>query len=100
MLIFDSLICREENLKPGGFCSREELAVLQPCQTARYAGLEVVTRQMVAESFIDTFVDQNPHLGTIDQKFLRFFESGYRRFPGHGGKALQKVFQRLCGFCH
>ncbi len=33
------------------------------------------------------------HLGTGEQKALRFFEGSDRRFARHGGKALQEVFE-------
>ena len=48
---------------------------------------------MVSESLIDTFVDQNAHLGAGEQKALRFFERGDGRFARDGGKALQEVFE-------
>jgi hypothetical protein len=49
--------------------------------------------QIVPESFVDTFVDQNTHLRTGEQKALRFFEGSDRRFARDGGKALQEVFE-------
>jgi len=33
----------------------------------------MVTGQRVPESLVDTFVDQNAHLGTREQKLLCFF---------------------------
>jgi len=93
LLIFNALICCEENVKPGGFRRREKLAVLQSRQARVTSRSAVVTGQIIPEPLIDTFVDQNPHLRAGEQQFLRFFESGDRRLSCHGRKALEEVFE-------
>jgi len=40
------------------------------------------------ESFIDTFVDQNAHLSTCEQKLFCFFERSDGRFTRDGRKSL------------
>jgi len=54
--------------------------------------------QIVPESLIDTFVDQNAHLGTGEQTALRFFERGDGRFARDRGKTLQEIFECFAAF--
>ncbi|MFI5097332.1 MAG: hypothetical protein ACHQT6_05090 [Candidatus Acidiferrales bacterium] len=64
LLIFDALIHGEEDVKSGCFRCRKKVAIFQTCQTSVTGSLAIVTAQGVPESLIDTFVDQNAHLGT------------------------------------
>jgi hypothetical protein len=43
-------------------------------------------------------VDQSTHLEAGQQKVLRFFERGDRRFARDAGKTLQELFERLAAF--
>lgn len=54
--------------------------------------------QIVPESLIDTFVDQNAHLRAGEQKALRFFEGGDRQFACDSGKTFQELFERFAAF--
>jgi len=49
-------------------------------------------------ALIDTFVDQNAHLGTCEQKVLCFFECSDGRITRDGRKTLQKVFECFSPF--
>jgi hypothetical protein len=57
-----------------------------------------VIGKRVAESLIDTFFDQNAHLGTSKQEVFCFFESGDGHFTRDGRKSLQKVFECFSAF--
>src|SRR5215471_16121475 len=54
--------------------------------------------QRVPEALIDTFIDQNSHLGLCEQKLFRFFEGSDRGFTRDRGKSLQEVLKRLSAF--
>ncbi len=43
---------------------RTENAILESCQSSVASCLTIVTGQRIAESLVDTFVNQNAHLGT------------------------------------
>jgi hypothetical protein len=55
--------------------------------------LAIVTTEVNPESFINTFVEQNTHLGTGEEKLLRFFEGGDGRLASDCGKPLQELFE-------
>jgi len=57
-----------------------------------------MTGKRVPESLIDTFIDQDSHLRTSEQKIFRLFESDYGRFARDGGKSFQKILNRLAAF--
>jgi hypothetical protein len=98
LLIFDTLIGCEEDIKSGGFRRRKKFAILQSRQSGVTRPLAIMTGQMVPESLINAFVDQNAHLGAGDQNVFRLFEGGDRRFARDGGKALQEVSERFAAF--
>jgi hypothetical protein len=50
--------------------------------------LAIVPGQRVPEPFIDTFVDQNAHLWTCEQKLFCLFERSDGRFARYGGESL------------
>jgi hypothetical protein len=50
--------------------------------------LAIVAVQQGPESLIDTFIDQNAHLGTREQKLLSFFERSDRQFTRDRRKAF------------
>ncbi len=77
----------------GGFRCHEKIAVTQSRQSCVSRRLAIRPGQIVPKSLIKTFVNQNPHLGTGEQKVLRFFEGSDRRFTGYCGKALQEIFE-------
>jgi hypothetical protein len=54
-----------------------------------------VAREIIAEPLINTFVEQNTHLGTGEQEFLRFFEGSDGCCTRDCGKTLQEIFERL-----
>jgi len=91
--VFNTLIHGEENIEFGCFRSGKKVAILQSCESSVTGRLAMVTGQGVAESLIDTLVDQNAHLGTREQKVFRFFEGGDGHFTGDGRKPLEKVFE-------
>jgi hypothetical protein len=68
------LIHGEENVKFGYFRCCKKLTIHESSQPSVAGRLAIVTGQSVPESLIDTFVDQNAHLGTCEQKVLCFFE--------------------------
>jgi hypothetical protein len=76
LLIFDTLIHGEENIKPGHFRSDKEVAVLQSGESCVTGRLTIMIRQPGTESLINAFVDQDPHLETHEEKVLCFFECG------------------------
>ncbi len=57
-----------------------------------------MTGERVPEALVDTLVDQDAHLGTREQKLLRFFESGDGRFARDSWEPFQKVFERFSAF--
>jgi len=52
-----------------------------------------MTRQKVAKSLIDTFIDQNAHLRTCEQKLFRFFKRRNGQVTRDGGEPFQKVLE-------
>ena len=50
------------------------------------------------ESLIDTFVDQNAHLGTREQKLFCFLESSDGRLTRDSRESLQKIFEGFSTF--
>jgi len=58
LLVFDALIHGEENVEVAGFRSGKKVAVLQSRESGVTGRLAMVTGQGVAESLIDTLVDQ------------------------------------------
>lgn len=52
-----------------------------------------MTGKRVSESLIDTFVNQNAHLGTCEQEVFCFFESSDGGFARDSRKPLEKVFE-------
>jgi hypothetical protein len=64
LLVFDALIHGEKNVEFGCLCGLEEVAILKSCQSRVAGCLTIVTGQLIAESLIDTFVDQDAHLAT------------------------------------
>ncbi len=57
-----------------------------------------MTGQRIAESLVDTFVDQDAHLGAREQQVFCFFESSDSGLTRHGGKPLEKLFECLSAF--
>jgi hypothetical protein len=92
------LVHREENIKSRGFRRCKKLAILASRQPRVTRSLALMAGQIVPESLIDTFVDQNAHLGTGEQTALRFFERGDGRFARDGRKALQEIFECFATF--
>ena len=88
LLVFDTLIHGEEDVKSACFRCRKKVAILQPCESSVTGSLAIVTGQIIPESLIDTFVDQNAHLGTCEQKVLRFFECSEGQFTRDRRKSL------------
>ncbi len=76
LLVFDALVHGEENVKFGGFRCRKKFAVLETCESSVTRGLAIVVREIIPESLINTFIEQNSHLGAGEQEVLRFFEGG------------------------
>lgn len=80
----------EENVKFGCFRCCKKLTIHQSSQSSVAGCLAIVTGQRVPESLIDTFVDQNAHLGTCEQKVLCFFECSDGRITRDGRKPSRK----------
>ena len=95
MLVFDTLIDSQENIKFGRFRRVKELAILPSSQPSITDCLAIVAAQQGPESLIDTFIDQNAHLGTSEQKLLSLFERCDRQFTRDGRESFQKIFQRF-----
>ena len=95
MLVFDTLIDSKESVKFGCFRRLKKLAILLSSQSSIADCLAIVAAQQGSESLIDTFIDQNAHLGTGKQKLLSFFERGDCQFARDGRKSFQKIFQRF-----
>ena len=98
MLIFDALINGEKDAKSGCFRRCEQFTILQASQSSETGGLAIVTDEKFPESLVDTFVDQNAHLRTCEQKLLRFFERSDGHFTRDGRKPLQKIFECFSTF--
>jgi hypothetical protein len=64
--------------------SREKPAIL----SSGSQPLGHLTSATIPESFIDTFIDQNAHLWTCEQKLFRYFERSDGRFARDGRKSL------------
>jgi hypothetical protein len=60
----------------GGFRYCKKFAVLETCESSVTRGLAIVAREIIPESLINTFIEQNTHLGADEEKALRFFEGG------------------------
>jgi hypothetical protein len=88
LLVFDTLINRKENVEFGRLRRYKELAIFQSGQPGETNCLAIVLGQRVPESFIDTFVDQNGHLWTCEQKLFCLFEGSDGRFARDGRKSL------------
>jgi hypothetical protein len=95
LLVFNALIHGKENIKFGRFRRLEKFTIFQPRQSGVTSCLAVVGRQRIPESLINTFVEQNAHLGTCKQKMLRLLECGEGRFARDGRKAPQKFFEAI-----
>jgi hypothetical protein len=93
LLVFDTLVHGQENIEIGCFRGFEKLAVAQSSESCVASRLAIVTGQRVPESLIDTFVDQNAHLGVRKQEMLCFFKSSDGGFSRDCGKSFQKVFE-------
>jgi hypothetical protein len=76
--VFDALIHCEKNVKFGDFGCYEQLAILESGQSGVTGCLAIVIGQEIPESLVDTFIDQNAHLGTSGQKLPCFFKCSYR----------------------
>jgi len=98
LLVFETLIHGKENVEFGCFRRYKKLTIIQSSQSSITGSLAIVTGQRVAESLIDTFVDQNAHLGTCEQKVFCFFERSDGRFTRDRRKSLQKVFECFSAF--
>jgi hypothetical protein len=57
-----------------------------------------VSGKRVAESLIDTLVDQDAHLRASEQEVFCFFESRDGHFTRDSRKSLQKVFECFSAF--
>jgi hypothetical protein len=97
LLVFDTLI-DSKDVEFGCLRRRKKLTIFQSSQSGVTGCLTIVIRQRVPESLFDTFVDQNAHLWTCEQKVFCFFERSDGRFTRDGRKSLQKVFERLSAF--
>jgi hypothetical protein len=98
LLVFDSLIHSQENVEFCCFRCCKKIAIFQSCESGVTGGLAIVTGQIVSEPFVDTFIDQNAHLGAGEEKVFRFFESSDCGFARNGGKSFQKVFDCFSAF--
>jgi hypothetical protein len=67
LLVFDTLIDSKENVKLGRFRRLKKLAILPSSQSCVTDCLAIMAAQRVPESLVDTFIDQNAHLGTREQ---------------------------------
>jgi hypothetical protein len=94
----DWAIDGEKNVESGYFRSGKKVAILWSSKSRVAGGLAIVSGERVAESLIDTLVDQNAHLGASEQEVFCFFESGDGHFTRDGGKSLQKVFECFSAF--
>ena len=92
------MIHGEEHVKFGRFRCRKKLPILQSSQSSITGCLTIVTGQAVPEPHIDSFVDQDAHLGTREQKMLCFFECGDSRFARDCRGPIQKVFDAFSAF--
>jgi len=93
LLVFDTLVHGQENIEIGCFRGFEKLAVAQSSESCVPGCLAIVTGQRAAESLIDTFVDQNAHLGAREQEMFCFFKSSDGGLTRDGGKSLQEVIE-------
>ncbi|MGB9435368.1 MAG: hypothetical protein WBQ89_24180, partial [Candidatus Acidiferrum sp.] len=71
-------------MKPGFFRCCKKLTIRQTGQSSVPGCLAIVTGKRVPDSLIDTFVDQNAHLGTCEQKVLCFFQCSDGRITRDG----------------
>ncbi len=88
LLVFDALIHGKKNIKFGRFRRAQKRAILQPSEPCVTGGLAIVIGQVVPESLIDAFIDQNAHLRACKEKLLRFFEGGDGQFTRNRRKPL------------
>lgn len=98
MLVFDPLIHGQEDIESCRFRCCEKIAIFQSGESGVTGCLAIVTGQIVSESLVDTFIDQNAHLGASEEKVFRFFESSDCGFARDGGKSFQKVFDSFSAF--
>lgn len=92
------MVYSEENVESSIFRRDKKVAIVQSGEPCVPRSLAIVPRQMLPQSFIDAFVDQNAHLGAGEQKVFRFFKGGQRRLARDGGEALQKIFNGFATF--
>jgi len=57
LLVFDALVHGEENIKFGGFCCGEKVAILRSCESSVTRGLAIAAREIIPESLVNTFVE-------------------------------------------
>lgn len=88
LLVFDSLIRREEYVELRGFGCIQDLSVLEAGKARVARCLAIMTGQVVPELLINTLVDENTHLLACEQEVLRLFQRGDCGFTDHGGKAF------------
>jgi hypothetical protein len=98
-LIFHALINRNESLESRSFRCSEKLTIFESGEAGISRCLAVMSRQSVAESLIDTFVNQDAHfLLARKKKFFRLFQGGEGGCARNGGKSGQKHFEGLSAF--
>jgi hypothetical protein len=98
LLVSGTLIDGEQQRKPRGSGGFDQLAVLE----SRYAGvtsrLTIVIGKGVTQSFIDTFIDENSHLGPREQSMLGLFQNLQRQFARNGRESGKEFFQGVPAF--
>jgi hypothetical protein len=88
LLVLDTLIHGEENIESGWFRRRQKFAIPHPSQSGITSSLAVVGWERIPKPLIETFVEQNAHLGARKQEMLGLFERREGRFARDGREAF------------
>ena len=91
-------INRNQRFKARLFGCREQFSVTQASQSCVAAGLTIVPAELMAQSLIDTFIQEEAHLEAGEQRFFRFFQSLQGHLPANRRKALKKTLQAVPRF--
>jgi hypothetical protein len=77
---FESPINGKEHIKFRGFRCGKQGAVFQSCEAGVASSHDFVAGKQISHPFVNTFINQDAHLGACGQELAGFFQSGDSHF--------------------